>query len=152
MKILTNVRYETFCQFIVFGRNHREAAIMAGYKKTSASAQATGLLKLPEIQTRIKELQTRRDKKLMKSGMSKLERQVRLTEFARSDIKIIKPDDQIKSIDILNKMDKLYSENQILHNEIKILVVYDSSDKRNDGQTQETTRPAIEIQGLESKT
>jgi len=66
--------------------------------------------------------------------MSEIERKVRLSEFARADIKEIEPNDQIKSIDTLNKMDKIYSDSAITHNEFKILVVYDSDDKRNHNQ------------------
>lgn len=50
-------RYERFCQEYVVDYNGTQAAIRAGYKKKSARQQASRLLALEEVLTRISELQ-----------------------------------------------------------------------------------------------
>lgn len=50
-------RYELFCQEYVVDYNGTQAAIRAGYKEKSARQQASRLLALEEVLTRISELQ-----------------------------------------------------------------------------------------------
>jgi phage terminase small subunit len=169
MPVLKNARYERFCQMIMAGESKKNAAILAGFTPKSASVQAWKLYKLPEVVSRITELEKRYSHKLQKQIMSVTERKERLSEFAKANLvdfldengdpeldesikghgavaeynvktrtitvgdnpikevtKTIKLRDPIASIDLLNKMDKLYSEGSqvnIDNRKIEITVV-----------------------------
>jgi phage terminase small subunit len=56
MPILVNPRHELFCQAIASGRPAMEAYKLAGYKKSSAKANATRLMENDGIAARIAEL------------------------------------------------------------------------------------------------
>ena len=56
MGLLANPRHELFCQAIASGRPAMEAYKLAGYKKSSAKANATRLMENDGISSRIAEL------------------------------------------------------------------------------------------------
>ena len=56
MPLLTNPRHEFFCQAIASGKPAMEAYKLAGYKKSSAKANATRLMENDGISSRIAEL------------------------------------------------------------------------------------------------
>ena len=56
MALLANPRHELFCQAIASGRPAMEAYKLAGYKKSSAKANATRLMENDGISSRIAEL------------------------------------------------------------------------------------------------
>lgn len=86
MPVLHNSRFELYCQYVVAGDDGKTSATRAGFRSTGAGTQSTKLLKLPEIQKRIKELKERNDRKLQSLVMSEMERKVRLSEFASSNL------------------------------------------------------------------
>src|SRR5262245_36058343 len=63
MPILTNPRHELFCQAIASSRPAMEAYKLAGYKKSSAKANATRLMENDGIFSRIAELREQQSAK-----------------------------------------------------------------------------------------
>jgi Terminase small subunit len=63
MPILANPRHELFCQAIASGRPAMEAYKLAGYKKSSAKANATRLMENDGISSRIAELRAQQSAK-----------------------------------------------------------------------------------------
>ena len=68
MALLANPRHELFCQAVASGRPAMEAYKLAGYKKSSAKANATRLMENDGISSRIAEL---RDQQSAKSEFSR---------------------------------------------------------------------------------
>jgi phage terminase small subunit len=63
MPILANPRHELFCQAIASGRPAMEAYKLAGYKHSSAKANATRLMENDGIASRIAELSAQQSTK-----------------------------------------------------------------------------------------
>jgi Terminase small subunit len=63
MPILANPRHELFCQAIASGRPAMESYKLAGYKKSSAKANATRLMENDGISSRIAELRAQQSAK-----------------------------------------------------------------------------------------
>jgi hypothetical protein len=63
MPILTNPRHELFCQAITSGKPAMEAYKLAGYKNSSAKANATRLMENDGISSRIAELRAQQSAK-----------------------------------------------------------------------------------------
>jgi hypothetical protein len=63
MALLANARHELFCQAIASGRPAMEAYQLAGYKKSSAKANATRLMENDGISSRIAELRAQQNAK-----------------------------------------------------------------------------------------
>ena len=63
MALLANPRHELFCQAIASGRPALEAYKLAGYKKSSAKANATRLMENDGISSRIAELRAQQSAK-----------------------------------------------------------------------------------------
>ena len=63
MALLANPRHELFCQAVVSGRPAMEAYKLAGYKKSSAKANATRLMENDGISSRIAELRAQQNAK-----------------------------------------------------------------------------------------
>jgi phage terminase small subunit len=63
MTLLANPRHELFCQAIASGKPTMEAYKLAGYKKSSAKANATRLMENDGISSRIAELRAQQSAK-----------------------------------------------------------------------------------------
>lgn len=121
MRHLTK-KQEAFCLKYIKLDNVAEAARQAGYSPRWAVYNTTHLLDKPLIQARIKELH---QKVVDDSIMSAQERRQRLSVIGRGQ-GFIKPVQSIQAIDILNKMDRIYSEVaqvNIDNRKIEIIVV-----------------------------
>jgi hypothetical protein len=78
-----------------------------------------------------------------KQGVGALE-ELSITEHTTKDgivitKKKIKLRDPIASIDLLNKMDKMYSEQPTTYNDYKIIVIYENGNERTNRQIEEPT-------------
>ena len=103
-KFKLSPKQEKFClEFRRRDGSKRDAAIAAGYSPKTAAAQATELLKNPEIIRRIAQLANDAERKAI---ISINERQEVLSAIARDPTK--EDRDRIRAIDILNKMDGNY--------------------------------------------
>lgn len=103
-KFKLSPKQEKFClEFRRRDGSKKEAAIAAGYSAKTAAAQATELLKNPEIIKRIAQLANDAERKAI---ISINERQEVLSAIARDPTK--EDRDRIRAIDILNKMDGNY--------------------------------------------
>lgn len=125
-------KQEKFC--LEFRRRDgakKEAAIAAGYSTKTAAAQATELLKNPEIIRRIAQLANDAERKAI---ISINERQEVLSKIARDETKDDR--DRIRAIDILNKMDGNYLIKvdmnvnvSLAANILAVMANYDGKDK-----------------------
>ena len=108
-------KQETFClKYFELG-NASEAARLAGYSERSIRAIASKTLTNINIQTRIQEL---RQKVEDASIANVVERKQRLTVIMREDNfgKFgINRTSNISAADLLNKMDKIYSDGQVVN-------------------------------------
>lgn len=132
MPVLTNTRYETFCQELFSGKSQTEAAKIAGYKPSAAAVIATRLVKKSECVARLNEL---KELAADSAVMSVRERKLKLTEIARKDW--INKDGPtaapvISAIHTLNRMDNVYKDQPVNQDnrQYNILVMSESG-KRN---------------------
>lgn len=104
-----STKHENFCLNYVQSNNQTQAAIEAGYSPISAAGTAVEILKNPQVIARIQEL---RSKIADPTIMSVRKRKQRLTEVALSNLnpESIQPGHVMQAIDLLNKMDKIYSD------------------------------------------
>ena len=109
---------ETFCvKYFELG-HATKAAIAAGYSPNFIKTNTTKILNRVHVQARLKEL---RGKTESDAVMSVTERKEQLTKVARNDL----DDTAIRAMDILNKMDKIYTEGvQITVNNAQVAVAY----------------------------
>lgn len=80
----TAERIETFCRAYIISLNGLEAAVAAGYKKTTAASQASRLLTKSKVQVRIAELQKKQCDKLEITAERVL-REIALLAYANMD-------------------------------------------------------------------
>ncbi len=105
MPPLNNIRHERFCLELMTGCSQREAAMRAGYTPHDGGGFTNRLMKKPDVQTRLKELQTAAASARV---MSVVERKERLSEIGREK-EDVKPSDAISAIAELNKMESVYT-------------------------------------------
>jgi phage terminase small subunit len=104
-------KQEKFCLNLFSGMSQREAYIQAGYSANSSpeviDVTACNLVKSPKVALRLQELKNKAETSRV---MSVIERKERLSEIAKD-----KTDKRtsIAAIAELNKMEHLYSENQV---------------------------------------
>jgi phage terminase small subunit len=113
MRNRLTVKQEKFCINYFQSGNATQAAIIAGYSPKTAYVIATENLNKPAIKARMTELQAIPASKAI---LNVQKRKELLSEFATEIIESkygIVRDGNLRAIDLLNKMDKLYAENNI---------------------------------------
>lgn len=85
-KLKLNDRQEIFCLEFIKDLNATQAAIRAGYSKKTAEQQASRLLTVVKIKTRIEELQSKRNERLKVDADYVLKRLVEIDEMDVLDI------------------------------------------------------------------
>jgi phage terminase small subunit len=121
MRRLTK-KQEIFCLKYVELGDATQASLLAGYAPKYARENTDHVLDRPLVQARIKELRQIAEDETV---MMVLERKRRLSEIARAKVRD-KFQNPIQAIDVLNKMDKIYSEGaqvNIDNRKIEITVV-----------------------------
>ena len=128
-------KQDRFARFLFDGLSQREAWIKAGYSHNYAVAyvdtHASVLANSAKVKQRFEELKTAAD---ADSIMKYQERQQRLTEFGREDIKNRRGtpvrSGNISAIDTLNKMDRIYTDGATVNvdnRKVEITVVSDKA-------------------------
>ncbi len=147
MKSGNKQRRDKFCRLIVTGMPHRQAYIEAGYSGKSAKGAVGQLLRNPAIKERIAGLQKRADDACIADVV---ERKKRLTEFIREDLVTDKGlpdrDTNIKAIEVMNKMERIYSDAQPANNDNRVMNIFvvDAEAKDLIAQVKERTQKLIE--------
>lgn len=108
MGVLTNAKYEKFAQGIFEGLSQRKAyreafPNSAKWKDSTVDSRASELYNTSEILGRLKELQ---EEAASESIKSVIERKIWLSELIDG---FGTPADKIRALDILNKMDGVYT-------------------------------------------
>jgi len=126
-------KQETFCvKYFELG-NATEAAKLAKYSPKTAAVIANENLKKPDIQARLKELRSKTENDAV---MSVTERKQHLTKIANKDL----DDTSIRAVDILNKMDRIYTEGvQININNAQVAALYREALTQAEAEYEELT-------------
>uniref|UniRef100_A0A6M3KZP6 Putative terminase n=1 Tax=viral metagenome TaxID=1070528 RepID=A0A6M3KZP6_9ZZZZ len=122
------------------GMSQREAYVQAGYSSNQLpevlDKNACELAKDSKIIGRLEGLNRASDTPAV---MDVAKRKERLSVIAKEDIETttgINRSPSIQAIDILNKMDKIYTDNTININDIKIQVVYEEDNVQGQGRAE----------------
>lgn len=120
MPILDNQRKEKFAQCLVNGMSQRQSYLSSytnskKWKDATVDNKASKLFKEHEVSARFKELQ---QEAADEAVLSVVKRKIILSEIASDDEE--RPNDRIKAIDSLNKMEGVGSENVNLNGKIGI--------------------------------
>ena len=118
-----------------------QAMLEAGYAPKFAAQNADEVLKCPKVAARIAELRQLAEDATI---MAVLERKQRLTEVARD-----KQGSPIQAIDLLNKMDKIYSDTGVTNQDNRVINIYvvDERTKELMGKIADRTRKADNAPG-----
>ena len=144
MKDKLNTRQQLFCQYLLQGKSHTDAAITAGYAPKSAGYNADKLLKNTKIKQYLASLQM----SIAEGNIANAsERKTILTEIAREKrIRPATPKETVLAIAELNKMEGDYApEKHATLGNIIVEVVYRDKTEYNgikEGQTN-----AVQIKG-----
>ncbi|MBN7275091.1 terminase [Ligilactobacillus pobuzihii] len=123
MPVLANARQEKFVQGLIQGMSQRKAYRAAfkqseRWKDATVDNKASKLFKLGEIRARYNELEEEaQDEAIMKRKA----RMVKLSEIASDDEY---PNEQMKAIDLLNKMDNMYIQKNEVTGNMKVTNPY----------------------------
>ncbi|GAW63397.1 TerS [Ligilactobacillus acidipiscis DSM 15836] len=123
MPVLANARQEKFVQGLIQGMSQRKAYRAAfkqskRWKDNTVDVKASQLAHDSKISIRYKELlEEAQDKAIM----TRKERMVKLSDIADDEEH---PNDQMKAIDLLNKMDNLYIQKNEVTGDMKIVNPY----------------------------
>lgn len=130
MRTRLTQKQETFCVEYFSTGNATQSAITAGYSPRYVATNTTKLLNNTNIYNRIKQLQ---EAAVSSAIMSVTERKERLTKLANEDIYSAKGtllrSANIQSIDILNKMDKIYSDGSTVNVDNRKIEIIVSSER-----------------------
>lgn len=123
MPVLANARQEKFVQGLIQGMSQREAYHEAfkqskRWKDTTVDPKASRLFKDSKVKTRYNELlEEAQDEAIM----NRKARMVKLSKIAGHDEF---PNDQMKAIDLLNKMDNMYIQKNEVTGDVKVTNPY----------------------------
>lgn len=131
-------KQELFTNYIFQGITQRKAWELAGYSTNypveDIDTNACILANSTKVKQRLNELKATLNKQ---SWATVEQRKNRLTQFINEDIINEKGvplrASNLQATDILNKMDKLYSEQAQTYNDIKVLIVYEGGKDVNRG-------------------
>lgn len=120
MPILDNPRKEKFVQCLAKGMSQRQSYLEAypnskRWKDATVDNKASKLFKEDEVLARFKELQKLAEDDAI---LTVIQRKIILSEIATDDEE--KPNDRIKAIDSLNKMEGVGSENLNLNGGVTV--------------------------------
>lgn len=100
-----NPKQKAFCEAYIASGNAKQSAIKAGYLESNAEQTGSRMLRYAHVQAYLDKLSS---KSTNKSIISAIERKEWLTKLILSDVE--KKSDQLKALDILNKMEGEYIE------------------------------------------
>lgn len=123
MPVLANARQEKFVQGLIQGMSQRQAYYAAfkqskRWKEATVDNKASKLFKQDEIRARYNELEEEAQDEAI---MNRKARMVKLSNIAGDDEF---PNDQMKAIDLLNKMDNMYIQKNEVTGDVKVTNPY----------------------------